>query len=231
MADGASGGGDGGEEDDDIEAYVKNFMKKEKEKGNDTFTIDMSSTATKRSGTGYRSPSYTVLRKDIPGAREERAPKAGLPTFEKPAPKPKRAPKPKAPVPAPTPAPEPVRLPVLTPAPEPEPEREPAPAPEPEPEPEPDPETPRVFTPLPELVANWLCANGEEGEQVAHIRSGAVPHTQLTPSLRRRSSHSPGPGLARPPPGAPRKCTQVQIRLRMGASVVAVHLSRTRAIL
>jgi len=130
-----------------------------------------SATATKRSGTGYRSPSYTVLRKDIPGAREERAPKAALPTFEKPAPKPKRAPKPKAPVPAPTPAPEPVRLPVLTPAPEPEPEREPAPAPEPEPEPEPDPDTPRVFTPLPELVANWLSANGEEGEQVAHVRS------------------------------------------------------------
>ena len=145
-------------------------MEKEKEKGNDTFVIDMSSGSGARNrGGGFRSPSYTVLRKDIPAEKEERKPKAALPKFEKPEPLPKK--KPPTPAPAPAPAPlldQPVRLPPVQPI---APKVVVTPKPEPEPEPEPDIETPRLYLPLPERLRAWLAENAEEGESAAHIRS------------------------------------------------------------
>ena len=145
-------------------------MEKEKEKGNDTFVIDMSSASGARNrGGGFRSPSYTVLRKDIPAEKEERKPKAALPKFEKPEPLPKK--KPPTPAPAPAPAPlldQPVRLPPVQPI---APKIVVTPKPEPEPEPEPDIETPRLYLPLPERFRAWIAENAEEGESAAHIRS------------------------------------------------------------
>ena len=145
-------------------------MEKEKEKGKDTFVIDMSSASGARNrGGGFRSPSYTVLRKDIPAEKEERKPKAALPKFEKPEPLPKK--KPPTPAPAPAPAPlldQPVRLPPVQPI---APKIVVTPKPEPEPEPEPDIETPRLYLPLPERFRAWIAENAEEGESAAHIRS------------------------------------------------------------
>lgn len=163
---GSDGANDANEDVDDIEAYVRDFMKKEKDKGNDTFTIDMSSS--NGHNRGFRSPSSTVLRKDIPSAKEAPRAKAALPKFEKPAPRPKKE---RAPAPAPAPVPKlteppaPVRLPPVASITK----LERAPAPEPEPEPEI--ETPRLYKTLQERFKEWRAENGEEGEICPHIRS------------------------------------------------------------
>ena len=174
-------------------------MEKEKEKGNDTFVIDMSSASGARNrGGGFRSPSYTVLRKDIPAEKEERKPKAALPKFENPEPLPKK--KPPTPAPAPAPAPlldQPVRLPPVQPI---APKIVVTPKPEPEPEPEPDIETPRLYLPLPERFRAWIAENAEEGESAAHIRS------KYTYEWVRDASHDAtrATRATRAPPHAPR---------------------------